>query len=664
MDALDEIEGLSGEIDKLKESLETIQTTLNDSEGVTKDDINAINTDLEKVKEDLAKLLEEKVANIDGPINIRNQAELTYVKSLGEFTSIKGNFTVDLKTDKTLIDSIAAINKITGRMTSIISGDLTTTGHTSAVLDFSALTFVDGSLSVNEKANNFDALTTVSKDLTLNYKGDYAFSELSSTGSITITDYKEVTKVDFPKLVTGASGATFQTAGDANSEVSLDKATHVNLGAVEVRTLTAPEAETVKLGYMGTLNGDTTIDAEDATSIEIGATKIGTHSLTITAKDDGKVSLNGLTEAGQGITITGGSLEAGKLKTVTGTITINKAKSISLPALEKVSGQITAPDANSFTAEKFIVSDVLELAGAEEVTIASAATASLTAADLEKLTLKALADGVTLDVSGFADLETIDITGKAAKTVSQGAQDNGITTGGGAAALKTVTLGGAIGTVSLTSNDDLETITTSGNIVNITVHENKSLKTIKFGHSFLKGELASTIGVTSNTALEELDMTAVQKVKTITITNNGKLTSIKVGAPDVLAEPVAAISYTVNNNKLPGKYTDAKAGSETEEYTPQSIVQADLYAIKLLINAYNKQKSRTASATFDLSFDNALDKDGKDTDVALTAKLDADTAAQNGEDGTAGNDDDDSNNATVAGSGIDTARELATLKKE
>lgn len=660
---LSALDGL--DVGELQKQIADIKSSLDSAVG--EDGLAAINKDLDKVKEDLEKILNQQ-SFTQGPINIRNQAELKYVKSLGEIKNIRGNVTVDVSS-KSMYDSIAAVNKIISKITTIVGGNLTTTGHVSGVLDFSALTFVDGDLTVAKKANNLDGLTAVSKDLDLCYPSDYVFPNLASTGSITIKDSDKVKKVDFPSLLTNSNGGTFQTKDDGTSVVNLSKATYVDLGGVQVRDLTAGEAVTVKLGYSGTLAGTTTVTAVKATSISVAATKIGAHLLTIKGKSDGTVDLNGLKEAGAGITVSGAAVNANALKTVTGTLTFGDAKSLTLPALEKAD-EINATKATKFSAEKLALTSTVSLSAAEEITLASATNTLITPTDKVKtLTLKALALGTTFDASSFdGALETLNVTGivPKEKDVKENSQTNQVTSDG-AAKLKTVTLGGAIGKVTLDNNAALESLTTGGNIIEVSVDNNDKLKTITFGHSFLKGEYANTVEVINNAELTAVDMTAVQKIKTITVTDNAKLASIKVGSPEILAEPGATISYTVKSNKLNGKYTDAIAGTETTQYSPPVIVQADLYAIKLVLDAYNKQKSRGTSATFDLSFDKSLNDKGKYEGPSLVQKLNEDTAAQNGADGDKDTSADrDTNNKTGETHGLDSgfAKELTFLKKE
>ena len=50
-----------------------------------------------------------------------------------------------------------------------------------------------------------------------------------------------------------------------------------------------------------------------------------------------------------------------------------------------------------------------------------------------------------------------------------------------------------------------------------------------------------------------------------------------------MAEPIAAISVTINGNALTGEYTQAVAGAETEPYSEAVITSTDLQVSKHLL---------------------------------------------------------------------------------
>ena len=68
---------------------------------------------------------------------------------------------------------------------------------------------------------------------------------------------------------------------------------------------------------------------------------------------------------------------------------------------------------------------------------------------------------------------------------------------------------------------------------------------INIGHAHLNGELATTITVSGNASLTSLDLSSMNKVKSITVTGNGKIATITAPALTQLAEPVADIDVSV-----------------------------------------------------------------------------------------------------------------------
>ena len=86
-------------------------------------------------------------------------------------------------------------------------------------------------------------------------------------------------------------------------------------------------------------------------------------------------------------------------------------------------------------------------------------------------------------------------------------------------------------------------------------------------HAHLNGELATTITVSGNASLKSLDLSSMNKIKSITVTGNGKIATITAPALTQLAEPVADIDVTISGNALVGAYTSATvSGTETSPY--------------------------------------------------------------------------------------------------
>ena len=672
---------LQSRLTALGEQLTELQNAVGEDPEVTQEDVDEINDSIEELQEQIDELLSRN-AFAQGPISITNQAELAYVRSLGEFSNVRGNLTVNI-TDEELRDSIDVVNTILGRIQVISGGDLSLTGHASHTLDASEISFVDGNLTVATKDADLSALASVSKNVNLTYAKSYNFPNLTKTGSITLTDGTGVTQVNFPVL-RAVDGSKLSTTGSTAGHATFSRATSVNLGDIEVTNLTANEATTVSLGYDGPLSGTTTITATKAdASITTKITSTGTKTFTIVADDGATLDLSTLKTVNGITSLTGGTVNLSAL-TGAATLTINEAETITLDALTAATGTVNLPDATAVTANKLAaarainavkatrfsasvlaLTHTVSLTKATDITIGSSSAALLEAPAVKDLTLTQLANGVTLEVDGYTKLEDLSVTGKEAATRGHNNQNNEVISDD-AAKLETVTLAGFLGLVDLANNDDLNEITTSGNIRGIEINNNDDLEEITLGHSFVSGDLASTVTVTNNADLSSLNMAAVKRAKTITVQDNAKLTSIVVDtgqSTESLAEPVANLNFTVTGNKLLGSYTAARAGTETTAYVPAKAVQADLYRFKQLIKAYQgRTGGHSGNMTFNLSYDEVAGPvPGTTVAGTLIASLDADTIAQTGPGGTAPAQTD---NGTNANSGINnhaTIDELALL---
>ena len=641
------------------EQIAAIQAALDNA--VTSDDLNPL-------QEDIDQLLEQ-TAVADGPIRLTSLSELEYVQELGDFTRIRGGFTVDV-TNKDLRDSIVAVNTILKRIRIITGGNLTLTGHASVThLDASGLTYVDGTLTVTEQPAMLGSLTSVEEDLILNYDGGYDLPGLIGVRNIALTDKDSTTMVNFPDIV-----ATGNLGNSSGSSVATFKvATSVVLGDINVTSLTADKATTVTLGYDGETTGGTTISAKAADSIMVSFLGKEADNITITGSAASTVNASKL-KAGYDVNITGGTVNMDALATVSGTLTISEATAVSLPALTSVQSITTMNDATSVLAPKWAVTVSATFNEATTIAIKSGSDSLTVTDEVETLTIGALANGATFNANDFSVLQTLDITGVKAATAGAGAQSNKVRatgTGSGGATLKTLTVGGYLGGLYLDSTP-VASINTSGNIIDVEVTGNNSLKTIVFGHTYVPTDNAPTITITENKNLTSVDMQSVARVKTLTVSGNLGLTSISVGTSDTanLATPSTAVSYTIVNNDLSGTYTAAVAETQANPYVAPTIVQKDLAALKAILLEYMAQSTRSASVTYNLNFDEDGDSATGAASSTLAYKLDQDTNAQVGENGNneSGTGDDDSDNGvstsgTVSGtgSGINTARELALL---
>ena len=120
----------------------------------------------------------------------------------------------------------------------------------------------------------------------------------------------------------------------------------------------------------------------------------------------------------------------------------------------------------------------------------------------------------------------------------------------------------------------------------------------------------------NNTKLSTLDMSSVAKVKAITVTGNGELTSLVGPSSSTLPEAGAPITVTMNTNSITASYTDGSAlvaATETTAAIPAVepiITSASINSILTWWNAAaaNAAAGVTTSTSIDLaniSYDNA-----------------------------------------------------------
>ena len=188
------------------------------------------------------------------------------------------------------------------------------------------------------------------------------------------------------------------------------------------------------------------------------------------------------------------------------------------------------------------------------------------------LTLTVLEQGDNVDFSGAASMTTLNYTGKLLYTSAMDQQTNIVTITN--AALSSLNIGdGYIGTLHV-NGAGITALTTAGKIVNTQVANNVALTTIDFGHDHLSGERAATVLVHNNDKVETLNLSTVNKIKTVTVTGNGSLTTLTMAGYSPAAEPGAAINVTISGNQLSASYATAIAGSETTPYSDASLTDA------------------------------------------------------------------------------------------
>ncbi|MDC3238803.1 hypothetical protein OAT74_03335, partial [Flavobacteriaceae bacterium] len=275
------------------------------------------------------------------------------------------------------------------------------------------------------------------------------------------------------------------------------------------------------------------------------------------------------------------------------------------------------------------------------------------------LTLSLTEQGSNIEFASAVSMTTLNYTGKKIykNTMDQQTNSVSITTD----ALTALNIGdGYIGTLNIVSAGGLKAITTAGKIVNTVIQNNAALETISFGHDHLSGERAAVVNVSGNAKILALDLSTINKVKHVNITDNSSMTALTMAGYSPAAEPGAQVTVTISGNALAATYTTAVAGSETTPYSDASLTDATglLCSVSDFINFYADQTERSATNTPTVSIN--LTKVTNDAATPVTATLSAtlsgDTAAKAGLDGTASNADDETN-----GGPIDSIAELNAI---
>ena len=108
--------------------------------------------------------------------------------------------------------------------------------------------------------------------------------------------------------------------------------------------------------------------------------------------------------------------------------------------------------------------------------------------------------------------------------------------------------------------------------------------------------------VDNNDKVETLNLSTVNKIKTVTVTGNASLTALTMAGYSPAAEPGAAINVTISGNNLAATYTTAVAGSETTPYSDASLTDATglLCSVSDFITFYKDQTDRSATVSLSI----------------------------------------------------------------
>ena len=704
-----------------------------------------LNEEIERIEAALRDLLEAS-AVIDQDLNIRNQAELAYAKTLFPSDAtinaiVRGNVNITIGTS--LQDSLAVVDALTDRIATVVrkTGMIAFTIDNDATgeLSFDALTFIDGDaiLDGNVDINN---VATIANNLVLTTTGAVAYPNLTSVQDINFTSGAGITSVDLSNI-TGVSGNVY--TGTTPTSLVLPST------SVELGTLAIPATVNVSGTFVSTFSGTYT-GTIDATTITVGAAlngatltasngatvsgnvasstiAAGTGAAAITGDLSGTVTVTGnsiavtgnsaavgsftssttlsisgnvtgattaaasgttvgsinlatgvatFDSSGSAFTITGATISAttvtidadtftgAAVTALTGAITINDAETVALDAVTSQSGSLVVPDATTvhlngltsnetitaasattFMADSLVTSGTITLAADATVTLESiAALADLPQFNtINDLTLTNQA--TDLSVATAVRLADFTLKGKAGSDLT--AQDNDITVTAANVSLTSLSISDGSVLSSLNINGStLESLTTNGKIRVLDVQNNTDLTSFAFGHGHIQPGNASTVVVSGNVSLTSLNLSSLTKVATITIAGNTDLANIT--APTVssnvneMATGLAPIGVSITGNGLAATYSDATAATGTTSYVMSTFSTSAISGFRSFIEYYLDQPSRSASVTFAIEF-------GFGTGDTPAADVDA----QAGEDGVAGNADDQliNNNNQIDGDG-------------
>lgn len=631
------------------------------------EELAQISSTLADIEDDVHELLQSD-AVINQNITINNEATLQYAENLvGTETDdpnviVNGSVTVEITPTNFDAAQIARVNAITAKLATVLQAvSITNNSSPTVAVELPNLTFIDDNYSVIGSAANDEALRTVSGILTIDHGGAADYSTLSSVGSNVIVD-GAVTSLDLSGVDINGS---LWSQGAAAGTLILPAATSVNVGTALVNTASLTLAETVHLGFEGDISTrDVIIEAPVANTITFNATRIAVTNgdLIVTADADGTTfnapnftNATHPTIAGeaQTVSITAQTANLNRLEGVTnGSITIT-AETVNLDALSSIStSTVVINTAETVNLPELIIptSATVTATDATTLSIKSGSHTNLNAPDVETLTIGEQGNLTDFSTAGYANLETFTIDGAVNDNPTLTNVTNTITITG--ASLESATIGGMIFSVVVTDTGALESLTTAGNIRIFRVNNADDLTSITIGHDHIDGADEAAVHFTGNAELTSVDLSSINDVGLIEITDNPELTAITAPATSPITEVAATIIVTVTGNGLQGTYTAASAfvtGTGTTPDTPavnSTIAQASIYGLRLWLEAHY---SHTASPTWNIEIDEVdSDDDGDfdDGDYATVAAADAN------------NTTDDGNNQ------IDTVAELNTVRRE
>ncbi|MDA9886171.1 hypothetical protein N9D55_01910 [Flavobacteriaceae bacterium] len=567
----------------------SIAQILLDLENVATDaDLAAISSTLAQVQLDVKEIL-NKAETINQAINVINEGTLQVAESLIATGTDKPNVLLSnaltFNTTGFSASQQDRANEIAKKIQTVIGAVSITSTST---LDFENLTFANSHFTVSGGGADFTELRTVGGDFQSTEIGAVDYTWLGTVdGKITIiagdgaaTNVNSITSVDFSGLTpVGISVGATQVIG----KIDAPKAAFIKTGNTSVATVTANAAIDIDLDYTGAIANSLTITGSG--TIDILATSVSS-SITINGAATSIVFANSLTGSPSFTMPTKvAQFHAQKIVSASGAI---NATVVDLSALDHNGGaalDISATDVD-LTGFSTPGAGIVTFSGAGAITLTDMDAAKVAAPAITSLTILAK-DGDIAFPATYAALNTLNFTGLAVASVNPSTQANSVTLSN-LASLTTVSLGGSIEELISDGNAKLVSFTTEAgsSITSFTLSGATLLESVDLNHGSILYNEANVIDVRNNPKLAALDLSAIDKVKTLTVTGNAKLTSITAPSSTTLAALGADISVIVGVNSLTGQWTphkDEVAATQTSSKVAAvnaTLAQPSLSAIK------------------------------------------------------------------------------------
>ncbi len=655
-------DALSSGLATAQADLDAIETAL--ASVASAADLTAVQTQLTSVEADVKELLAANSV-VNQTITINSLPTLQYAESLVSTDPTDPNVIVNGNVIVTLSDTflntagvdLARISAVTDKIATVLgtasAGKLALTGTYSTTtspgdLSFANLSFVDTDLVLSATTfPKYPKLTTVTGNASITSAGGVDFQNIAVTGNVEIGT--GATSVN----LTGSTAAAIKTTGSALGVLVLNSATTIDVGTALVTSLAADVATSIKLGKAAAV-ADISVTASDVTTlIDIAATSI-TGTLTIASTStDTVINAKSATSIGEMSVASAAELHL-TAATSLGTST-SAALVLDVNKVAAITSFATFTGATTFQAEALSQTVSLTLSDATTVHLKSATGMHVSSSGpgavlmpaVKTLKIMELATSNSITLTGYATLETADITGKKGTAPLDTSQNNGVLVGGGAAALKSISVGGWLDEVLVVSPAaTFVGITTAGEIKKFLISGAANLVStgVSFGHDHVEGMKGAEFSVINCDKMDKVVATNLREIKALEVSGNALVASIDftgITIPEGDMSASTLMATVTGNDKMSAVMTKHEAATETTPAVAATITDSDgLFGLKSYLG--NFLGTGTATSSFRLDTKIVI---GSNTASSTTDAFAADNATGN----------------VTSGAYIDTAAELALI---